>query len=95
MTYTLEIREEAEEEIYEAFSWYEQQLSELGDRFIRELDLVFKKITSTPQYYKTARSVFRQASVQSFPFVVYYEIDNSKIIVYSVFHTKRKPKKDF
>jgi hypothetical protein len=37
MTYTLEIREEAEAEIYEAFSWYEQQLPGLGDRFIGEL----------------------------------------------------------
>jgi plasmid stabilization system protein ParE len=94
--YKLEIREEADEEIYEAFSWYEQQSPGLGDRFIGELEVVFQKITSAPQHYKIARSVFRQASVRSFPFVVYFEIyKNAIIVVYSVFHTKRKPKNSF
>jgi 16S rRNA (uracil1498-N3)-methyltransferase len=41
------------------------------------------------------KSVFRQASVKSFPFVVYFEITSNAVVVYSVFHTKRKPKSDF
>jgi plasmid stabilization system protein ParE len=95
MTYKLEIRGEADEEIFEAYSWYEQQAPGLGERFIGELEAVFKKITLNPLHYKIARSVFRQSSVKSFPFVVYFELTRDRIIVYSVFHTSRKPIKDF
>jgi plasmid stabilization system protein ParE len=95
MSYKLEIREEAEEEIFEAYSWYEQQTPGLGQRFIGELEAIFQKITLNPQHYKIVKSVFRQASVKNFPFVVYFEITNNNIVVYSVFHTMRKPHKRF
>ncbi|MFL5748656.1 MAG: type II toxin-antitoxin system RelE/ParE family toxin, partial [Niastella sp.] len=75
--------------------WYEQQSQGLGERFIGELEVLFHKITVNPQHYKVARSVFRQAAIKSFPFVVYFEIVNNSIVVYSVFHTKRRPNKKF
>jgi len=92
MTYNLEIKAEADDEIFEAYSWYEQQVAGLGDRFILELESIFQKIVTNPQHYKTQSSVFRQASLKSFPFVIYFEVKKTAIIVYSVFHTKRKPK---
>jgi len=95
MTYNLEIKAEADDEIFEAYSWYEQQVAGLGDRFVLELESIFQKITTNPQHYKIANSVFRQASLKSFPFVIYFEAANTAIIVYSVFHTKRKPKNRF
>ncbi|OQP64818.1 hypothetical protein A3860_18860 [Niastella vici] len=95
MAYKLEIRGEAEEEIFEAYKWYEEQTPGLGERFIVELEAVFNKISRTPLHYKIARSVFRQASIKSFPFVVYFEINRDNIVVYSVFHTSRKPHKRF
>ncbi len=95
MIYKLQIREEAEDEIGEAYSWYEQQSEGLGERFISELEALFKKITLHPQHYKVARSVFRQAAIKSFPFVIYFEIVDKSIVVYSVFHTKRRPNKKF
>jgi hypothetical protein len=70
MSYKLEIRGEADEEIFEAYSWYEQQTPGLGQRFIGELEAIFQKITLNPQHYKIVKSVFRQASVKSSPFVV-------------------------
>ena len=95
MTYKIEIRGQADEEIYEAYKWYEEQVAGLGHRFIHELESVFQKIATNPQHYKTARSVFRQASLKTLLFVIYFEIVNNAIIVYSVFHTKRKPKNPF
>ena len=95
MIYKLEINGAAEEEIFEAYNWYEQQSEGLGERFIGELETLFKKITKHPQHYKIARSVFRQAAIKSFPFVIYFEIVDKSIVVYSVFHTKRRPNKNF
>ena len=95
MSYRIEIREEADAEIFDAYHWYEQQLTGLGQRFINELEIVLEKITSNPLHYKIATSIYRQAAIKSFPFVVYFEVNDNAIIVYSVFHTKRKPKTDF
>jgi hypothetical protein len=55
MTYKLVINGEADEEIFEAYSWYEQQSQGLGERFIGELETLFQKITVSPQHYKVAR----------------------------------------
>jgi plasmid stabilization system protein ParE len=95
MTYKLEISGEADEEIFEAYSWYQQQSEGLGERFIGELEALFQKISVNPQHYKVARSVFRQAAIKSFPFAIYFEIVNKSVVVYSVFHTKRRPHKNF
>ncbi len=54
MTYKLEISGEADEDIFEAYSWYEQQSQGLGERFIGELEVLFHKITVNPQHYKVA-----------------------------------------
>lgn len=93
MTWKLEIRNEADAEIFEAYNWYESQKAGLGDRFINEFESVLQKITTTPHHYKIAKSIFRQASLKSFPFVIYFEIADATIIVYSVFHTSRNPSK--
>ena len=95
MTYTLEIREEAEDEIYEALAGMNNSCLGWATGLPGNWMWFLRRLQVLRSIIKLTRSVFRQASVRSFPFVVYYEIDRNKIIVYSVFHTKRKPKKDF
>lgn len=46
--YELIIRPEAEAEINDAFTWYEEQVSGLGADFILNLDATFHKILRNP-----------------------------------------------
>ena len=51
--YTLEIKEEANIEIIDAYSYYENQQSGLGETFFEQLGLYFKRITENQNILKS------------------------------------------
>ena len=51
MSYTLIIREEALEEMKDAFFYYERTQTGLGERFLFELEKRYNKIREHPQSY--------------------------------------------
>jgi len=51
MQYSLALSEEAEEDIFYAYQWYEQQRSGLGDEFNAALEDSFYSIQSGPETY--------------------------------------------
>lgn len=86
------ILEEANLEIGEAFLWYENTQIGLGEKFLTTLESCFNSIISNPKIYAKKFKRYRQAVVKGFPYVVVYEVEKRKIVVYAVFHTSRKPK---
>ena len=52
MTFRLEIKEEAADEISDAFTWYEDQKEGLGSEFISLLEEYLDQITHTPLLYQ-------------------------------------------
>jgi len=93
MPYTIEIKEEAKEEIIQATQWYAQKVKGLEIRFIGHLESVINNLLNNPKTYKRVYRHFRQAALKKFPSVVVYEFTEDKIIVYSVFHAKQNPLK--
>lgn len=89
--YSLEIKQEAVVEIEDAYYYYEEQQSGLGETFHNFLDKTFKAISKTPSGFKNISNDRRQAVVKKFPFVIIYEIFESTIVVFAVFHTSRNP----
>lgn len=95
MTYHLIIKEEVEKETIEAFVWYECRQQGLGNDFLLQLEEHLNNIVNQPFLYQKIYKQFRQVFLKRFPFVIIYEIDANTIIVYSIFHTSRNPKKKF
>ena len=93
MKYSLIFRERATIEIQESFEYYEKQKIGLGIDFKNQLEKELDYILNNPKHYKLVRKPFRQALVNIFPFLIIYKISGRNIIVYSVFHTSRNPKK--
>ena len=91
--YHLIIKEEAREEISDAYFWYEEKQNKLGKRFLNSLDDCFNSLKSNPKIYAKKYKNMRQALLDVFPFVVIYEIEKSNILVFAVFNTHRDPKK--
>ena len=94
MTYTIDLLFKAHQEIFEGWKWYEEQQAGLGYRFEEE---VFKKIEligSNPLHYPLKKGT-HEVNMDTFPYLIVYRInERSKlIIVVSVFHTSRHPKK--
>ena len=93
--YALIIKPNAIDMAKEAYQWYEEQQSGLGDSFMIELDSCYDKLEISPISYTKIKKHFRHILLKKFPYVVIFEVINNDVIVYSVFHTSRNPRKKF
>ena len=94
MNYTVDLLFKARQEIFESWVWYEEQEDGLGDRFE---DAVFEKIAliaANPLHYPLKKGTY-EANTDKFPFLIVYRINKRRklIMIVSVFHTSRHPKK--
>jgi toxin ParE1/3/4 len=92
MNRELIIQPEAEEDIAEAFGWYEARLSGLGSEFLLVLDAVFNSILRDPNIYPQVHKQVRRALARRFPFAVFFLVEKTRVVVLSIFHVKRNPR---
>jgi len=92
MNYVLVFRPEVREELEEAYNWYESQQPELGDDFIDCVDEILNRICQIPESFPVVYRDVRRAVVRRFPYVVYYRIVSSRVVVTAIFHGRRDPK---
>lgn len=87
----------AHAELLEAWEWYEDRQSGLGDRFKQEIYKCISTIEQHPERYPERRKDYREAFVKIFPYLIIYRIHKRKkvIAIVSVFHTRRNPKKKY
>jgi plasmid stabilization system protein ParE len=95
MKYSIVLKETAREDAAEAFLYYEEQQTGLGDRFLDKLELLLHTIGKNPQHYQTKYKQFRQALIKPFPYLIIFEIEESAIIVYKVINESRHPNKRY
>ena len=93
--YQLIIKPKAIEMIKEAYEWYNEQQPGLGDLFLQELESYYDKLEFWPTVYSKIKRNFRQVVLHTFPYVIVFEIIKGDVVVYSIFHTSRSPKKKF
>ncbi|MCD6011810.1 MAG: type toxin-antitoxin system RelE/ParE family toxin [Flavipsychrobacter sp.] len=89
--FQLIIKEAADRMLDDAYWWYEQQLPGLGERLFSEVEICFEKLRQHPTYYSEGRENYRQIIVKNFPYKIIFEIIETDVIVYSIFHTSRNP----
>ena len=77
------------------YDWYEIQKTGLGEEFLDELEGVYHKLESHPEYFSKVKKNFRQIALKRFPFVIVYEIIKTEVVVFAVFHTSKNPKGKF
>lgn len=82
---------QAEEEIAEAYFWYEEREPGLGDRFFQALKRSVKAVALQPEIHPLRFDQVRRALVQKFPYAIYFEHDEEFIYVHSVHHQSRNP----
>jgi len=84
---------EAEQDVVEAYSWYEAREPGLGEDFLRCVEACLFTVQRHPKLYPIVVDEFRRALVRRFPFEVFYEEAGDCITVYSVFHCSQDPQK--
>jgi plasmid stabilization system protein ParE len=87
------VRPEAEAEMGEAFDWYEERVPGLGSDFLLNVDAAFNAIRRKPQQFPLVHKNLRRALIRRFPFQVFFVLEEQRIVVLAVFHSRRSPKR--
>ncbi len=93
MSQKIIIRPEAQNDIDSAFDWYEEQNTGLGREFTLEFSSSVDRIVENPQLYSELYRGIRRALVRSFPYGVYYHLNEKDIVVFAVLHLAMNPMK--
>lgn len=92
MSFTVTFRPEAEEDLLEAFRWYEEQSGGLGSEFFQSVEVCISNIQGNPEAYPVIYKTIRRALLQRFPFGIFYIVDKKVISIIACFHFRRNPK---
>jgi toxin ParE1/3/4 len=93
--YKVELLFGAEEELSDAYDWYEEQQVALGNKFYNEINHYLTLIENNPYHFPVKYvEELHSAALNKFPYLVIYWIDeiNLTVFVVSIFHTSRDPK---
>lgn len=93
MSYQLKIRNTAEEDLRDAYGYYEECRQGLGQDFVLCVEESFNKIIRNPQHYPVIHKNIHRTLVKRFPFGIFFLVKENTIIVLAVMHGNRNPKK--
>ncbi len=85
------VRKEAEEDIRQAYEWYEEKHKNLGIAFIDEIESKLIGIAEHPDSYTEVKSGVRRALCNRFPYAIYFQKNTDSIVVIAVLHQRRNP----
>jgi plasmid stabilization system protein ParE len=87
------VRPLAEADLDAAASWYDEQQSGLGSRFLDAVDQLFDRIRETPQQFPSVALGVRRALLRTFPYAVYFQETNETVVILAVLlHLRRDPR---
>jgi len=89
--FRLIIRPEAEDDLKEAFSWYEDKRKGLGYDFLLHVDAGIRFIVRNPEIHPATYQKTRIHLIKRFPYKIIYLIEHQRLIILAVLHGKRSP----
>jgi plasmid stabilization system protein ParE len=84
---------EASADLEEARAWYENRRPELGERFALAVERTVEAITEHPLQFPVVHRGRRRAGVRLFPYGIFFEVQEHRIVVIACFHGRRNPKR--
>ena len=91
MSLPVVIHDDADIEVEEAALWYEEQRPGLGLEYVAAVGRVLLDIGDNPDLYSVWKQPWRRALLQRLPYVVFFEIEVDRVVVWAVAHAKRRP----
>ena len=81
----------AQNELDDAFDWYEMEQSGLGRRFLAEIQSALKRITAFPGSCSVIAPGLRRCMTRKFPYMLVYGLEKDTVIIVAVAHMHRTP----
>lgn len=90
--FSVVLTREAREDIFQAYNYYEEISTGLGDDFLLILEQYYNTLQDNPYLYgyTDKRKTLRDVAILRFPFVIIFEIHDSTVIIYSVHNTHKQ-----
>lgn len=92
MSWQLDVRPRALDDIVGAKGWYEEQRRGLGERFLDDAFDAMRKAVASPFQYPVIFRRTRRTALSRFPYAVYYRVKSETVVVVAVVHLRRHPR---
>lgn len=93
MAYSLIIAQAAEDDIRQAFFWYEDKKEQLGTTFEQHITHAIASIQDNPLKNQVRYGGTRVFFLKKFPFGIHFKVTGNDILIVAVFHTSLSPDK--
>ena len=84
---------EADADLKEARAWYDNVRPELGERFAYAVEDTVETISEGPLQFPVVHRKLRRAGVRRFPFGIFFEPQESRVVVIACLHGRRDPQR--
>ncbi|MBU2510409.1 type II toxin-antitoxin system RelE/ParE family toxin [bacterium] len=95
MNYTLRFLPEIEDDLFNAYSWYESKSKGLGEEFIRLFYALSSEISRNPLMYQKIHGEIRRKLLRRFPYGIYFITVDDIVKIVGLFNCARNPKTTF
>ncbi len=92
MKYNLRFLPAVEDDAMVAYEWYERKSRGLGEEFLRMFYACSTDLARNPKLFAKAHSKFRRRLLRRFPYAIYYQIIDTNVVIFGVFHCARDPR---
>ena len=84
---------EADAELKHARAWYDNIRPELGERFALAVEATVDAIAEHSMQFPVVYRGRRRAGVWRFPYGIFFDVQEHRIVVIACFHGRRNPKR--
>jgi len=97
MAYKISFRSRSSREYLTSILWYKERSLQATENFINEVNEALEKVSLDPKRYRNTYKQFYEIGLKTYPFAIVYFIDEEEqqIVIVSIFHYKRNPRKKF
>lgn len=92
MSLPLTFHPDVEEDVREAYQFYEGRQVGLGDDFVAAVEEVYARIAATPRLHQVIwQGTVRRGLTRRFPYGVFYQEHADRVEVVAVYNLRRDP----
>ncbi len=97
MSYLIVYQPRAFKEYEVAAAWYKERSIQAAENFEAAINKKINILRLSPSRYRKTYKEFREIKLDKYPFNIIYLVDeiDGKVIVSSIYHTKRNPAKKY
>ena len=97
MSYQYIFLDVAQKQYEEALIWYAKRSVQAAENFVIAVDYCLMLISNHPTRWRNEYDKYYELGVKKFPYTIIYSIeeDDHLIVVASIYHHKRNPKKKY